>query len=209
MSVNFSQNPQYIKQTQNNNFNGNAPVAEPPLVDAMANSMDLPTKPADMPFLGAAIGFSLLVSKLASWMSRVNPEKNPNLTVAETFNQSAIGKFTSKVDNKVVVPLYRKFMKPLRASQRFLKKYTPEWIKDAGRKMYVGVSPKWNIPKSQFNGLTGQSIDFFFNEKNSCKLRAIEYFFYTTLHKHSLIQKHHMVRILFHIIQIMRNQNNR
>ena len=46
----------------------------------------------------------------------------------------------------------------------FLKKYTPEWIKDAGRKMYVGVSPKWNIPKSQFNGLTGQSIDFFFND---------------------------------------------
>lgn len=162
MSINFSQNPHYVQNP--NNFNGNAPISEPPLLEAMANSMDLPTKPKDIPFLAGGIGFSLLVSKLAGLMSRFRGKDVADMTVADSFNKSAIGRFTEGFEKKVIAPVETKYAKQIGATKGFLAKITPKWAKDAYQKMVIGVMPKWNMPKTQFNGMTGQSINYFFDD---------------------------------------------
>ncbi|MDD3594036.1 MAG: hypothetical protein PHX18_05355 [Candidatus Gastranaerophilales bacterium] len=164
MSVNLYQNN---VQTANNFGAGglDATLAEnKPQALNMLQSMGLPSTPDEFvkfsPFVAGGVGFSYLVSRLATILSRVNPFKNPNVTLQESFDKSIIGKATGKVDN-LLMPVYSKMQLHAQKAQGFLAQRMPNWMKNIGEKVKIGVTPKNAMALAQYKGLTRASSEYF------------------------------------------------
>ncbi len=162
MSINISNNNEYIRQ---GNFGAtNFPVAETPQQADMLKSMSLPSNPSELvqftPFALAALGFSKLVSSIATTIGRVNPFKNPNVTLEESFKKSPIANLSAKID-KAILPIQSKYAPQINFIKEKIQKTTPNWIKNIIEKIKIGVSPKSKFALTQYRGLTHNSADYF------------------------------------------------
>ncbi len=161
MSVNFSQNPEYYKQQ--GNFNGKY-TPEAPQQFSMLKNLGLPsTREEAIKFAPFAVGgvlFSKLVSAFGTVITRLNPKKNPNITLAESFEKSRLATISSKIDAKIL-PVLQKHSAQINTTKAAIKKYTPNWIKNLIEKVKIGVTPKNGMALHQYKGLTHSSSDYF------------------------------------------------
>ena len=176
MSVNIS-NQNYYNQQGNFGAIPEEIKPENTLAGSMLKSMELPTNPKEckefVPYLGAGIGFSFLVSKIANLITKANLNKNPNFSVSDSFEQSKLSRFSAKIDEKVL-PIIQKNSSKIQQIKNFIQQKTPQYIKDAVEKIKIGVEPKCGFAKSTYLGLTKQSVDFFFESANNLGLDELK-----------------------------------
>ena len=166
MALNFSQNPQYINQPQNVNFEAtNLPVQEPASFSIM-KGMGLPTTGDEFvkfaPFFGISVLFSKLISSFAVIASRVNPFKRGNeaITVGESFEKSLLGRVTRKIDN-FLCPILNRNKGKINSVKSTASRWTPKWLKNLGEKIGIGVAPKNSMALFNYRGATyGASTSF-------------------------------------------------
>ena len=166
MSINLTNKNAY----QNNNFNANVNLQKieehQPISVEMAKAMDLPTTPDEFkkfsPYAVAGIGFSALISKLATVITRLNPFKNPNITLDDSFNKSFIARTSQKIDNKLL-PIIEKCSPITNKIKSTGKKLTPDFVKNMWEKIKIGVVPKSSLALYTYNGPTKESAKYFFD----------------------------------------------
>ena len=161
MSVNFSQNPEYYKSQ--GNFNGKY-TPEAPQQVSMLKNMGLPSTGEEAvkfaPFAAGGILFSKLVSAFGTVITRLNPKKNPNITLAESFEKSRLATLSNKIDNKIL-PILQQHSAQINSTKSAISKYTPGWVKNLIKKIKIGVTPKNGMALHQYKGLTHGSSNYF------------------------------------------------
>ena len=163
MSVNFSQNPEYIKDAQGN-FGAGIPTPEPPHQYSMLKEMGIPTNGDEfvkwLPYIIPAVGASKGISYLATIATRSNPNKNPSMTALESFNKSAVSRMSGGID-RFVNPITKKYSSQINSTRGFFSRITPQWLKDLGQKVYRGVTPRNHMALSQYKGMTVMQLENF------------------------------------------------
>ncbi|MCR4881261.1 MAG: hypothetical protein K6A44_04840 [bacterium] len=161
MSVNFSQNPDFIKEQQNN-FGAGVPTPEAPHQYSMVKEMGLPTTPKEvvewMPYFVPAVAASKWLSNVATNATRLNPDKNSAISALESFNKSAVSRMAGKVDS-LVTPVATKYASQINSTKGFFSRITPQWLKDLGEKIKIGVTPRNRMALSQYKGMTVMQLD--------------------------------------------------
>jgi len=166
MSVNFTQNPDYSQQ-QGNFGATNAPMPDAPMQYSMLKGMGLPTNAKEAvewsPYFLSALGLSKLISDGAMKASRLNPLKKDvaNITVAESFEKSQLGKLSNKIDT-FLLPHINKHSGKINAVKSAISKYTPNWVKNAFEKIQIGVTPRNTMALGQYRGCTVMASDGLF-----------------------------------------------
>ena len=162
-SINFSQNPEFIKDQQGN-FGAGIPTPETPHQVGMLADMGLPTTPNEfvkfMPYFIPAVGASVGLSKLATNATRFNPAKDAAMTAADSYKKSSISRMTNRIDG-VVSPITTKYASQINSSKSFLNRHTPQWVKNLWEKITIGVTPRNHMALSQYKGMTVMQLDNF------------------------------------------------
>lgn len=162
MSINFSQNPEYIKDAQGN-FGAGIPTPEPPHQYSMLKEMGIPTNGDEfvkwLPYFIPAVGASKGISYLATIATRSNPN-NPSLTALESFNNSAVSRMSGRID-RFVSPITTRYASQINSTKSFFSRITPQWVKDLGQKVYRGVTPRNHMALSQYKGMTVMQLENF------------------------------------------------
>ncbi len=165
MSINLSNQNAY----QNNSFNANVNLQKleehQPVGVEMAKAMNLPTTPDEfrtfVPYSAAAVGLSALISKWFTAITRLNPIKNPKITLEESYNKSLIARASQKIDSKLL-PIIEKCSPITNTIKNIGKKFTPNFAKNICEKIKIGVSPKSSLAMYTYNGPTKESAKYFF-----------------------------------------------
>ena len=165
MSVNFSQNPEYM-MPQQGNFGAGVPVPEAPHQYSMIKEMGLPTNLKEtiewMPYFIPAVGASKWISHLAT-KATYSPDKNAAMTALESFDKSAVSRMAGRVD-RYVSPLTTKYAPQINNTKNFLSRITPKWFKNLGEKIKIGVMPRNHMALSQYKGMTLMQIEGFLDK---------------------------------------------
>ena len=166
MSVNFSQNPEYMMQQQGN-FGAGVPVPEAPHQYNMIKEMGLPTNLKEtiewMPYFLPAVGASKWISNLATNATRLNPDKNAAITALESFNKSTVSRMAGKAD-RFISPITTKYASQINSTKSFLSRITPKWFKNLGEKIKIGVTPRNHMALSQYKGMTLMQVEGFLDK---------------------------------------------
>ncbi|MCQ2957437.1 MAG: hypothetical protein MJ180_00880 [Candidatus Gastranaerophilales bacterium] len=170
MSLNFSQNAQYLNQPQNGNFGAvNVPQVQEPVSYSILKGMGIPTTGDEFvkfaPFFGVSVVLSKIFSAFATVASRVNPFSKgvpAGMTVAESFENSFLGKLGRKIDN-VLFPFLNKNKGKIDSARAGISKVTPDWTKNLYEKFKIGVAPKNNMALFQYRGATHAASNAFFD----------------------------------------------
>ncbi len=158
MSVNFSQNPEYMQQQGNFGAN-NMPMPEAPPQVGMLQTMGLPTNRDEFvkwsPHFAVSLGIAKLITYLTDKATILNPFKSGNgaATVAESYTKSKIATMSKKIDD-FLLPHISKHSAAINATKGFFKKFTPDWVKNLYEKFTIGVTPKATLALGTYKGCT-------------------------------------------------------